>query len=101
MGAPETPHRPRKNQSPAVGLATIAGFGLLLAAMAVWAFINPPGDRKTAPRPGPGFAPGQRMSVRIVASLVIRANLLPTPAQVTRGHCGASRARRSSKSLTD
>ena len=49
MGAPETPNRPQKNRSPSVGLATIAGFGLLLAAMALWAFLNPPGDRNNVP----------------------------------------------------
>jgi hypothetical protein len=58
MGAPDTPHSSRQDRSPAVGVVTIVGFGLLLAATALWAFLNPPRNRKTSPpASGPGLAP--------------------------------------------
>ena len=47
MGALDTPHRPRQNRSTKVGVVTIAGFGLLLAAAALWAVLNPPRDVAT------------------------------------------------------
>jgi Cytochrome c554 and c-prime len=52
-----TPQSRRQDRSPAVGTVTIVGFGLLLAAIALWVVLNPPRRNNPASRSGPSFAP--------------------------------------------
>ena len=54
MDAADMPHQPRPIRSPAMGVVTIVGFGLLLGATALWAFLTPPRQSQRA-RSEPGF----------------------------------------------